>query len=418
MALVDDDGLKRALYPLVSSILSAPVSAAPVTVSGRYVRVMLPGRERTLGLAEVEVLSGGTNIAPKGATSQSSGIPGGDFGGGAAEAVDGNTDVAQAGKAASFTTRELDPWWEIDLGAEGPVDTLVIRPYLAEGANSRGALHVAVLNDKRETVATADGLSTGVPVHTVRLGGDLTPALREAAITALPAIPGHDAEVVRVLASLVGDEASRATAVEALSRIAPERWPGAEVAGLVENLLAYARTVPPAGRTAPAFKQAIALGRSAAARLPGDEAARITSALDALTVRTIRITALLAQMKFDISTFAVAPGEEVEIVLVNADHMPHNLLITAPGALESVALKAEAMAAQPDAFQKHFVPDTPEVLHATRLINHEEIARLRFTAPAAEGKHPYVCTFPGHWRTMNGVMDVVKPAVAPTEARR
>ncbi len=140
MALVDDDGLKRALYPLVSSILSAPVSAAPVTVSGRYVRVMLPGRERTLGLAEVEVLSGGTNIAPKGATSQSSGIPGGDFGGGAAEAVDGNTDVAQAGKAASFTTRELDPWWEIDLGAERPVDTLVVRPYLAEGANQpRGA---------------------------------------------------------------------------------------------------------------------------------------------------------------------------------------------------------------------------------------------------------------------------------------
>jgi azurin len=127
-----------------------------------------------------------------------------------------------------------------------------------------------------------------------------------------------------------------------------------------------------------------------------------------VTVRTIRITALLAQMKFDVSQFSVAPKEEVEIVLVNADHMPHNLLITAPGAMESVALKAEAMAAQPDAFQKHFVPDTPEVLHATRLINHEEIARLRFTAPDAEGKYPFVCTFPGHWRTMNGTMEVTE----------
>jgi azurin len=64
------------------------------------------------------------------------------------------------------------------------------------------------------------------------------------------------------------------------------------------------------------------------------------------------------------------------------------------------------MASQPDAFQKHFVPDSPDVLHATPLINHEEIARLRFTAPTSAGDYPFVCTFPGHWRTMNGVMEV------------
>ena len=414
-AALDDPAVKRQLYPHVSSLLAAPTPAAPVTVTGRYVRVLLPGRERTLGLAEVEVLSEGKNIAPGGAASQSSSIPGGDFGGSASEAVDGNTDVAQAGKAASFTTRELDPWWEVDLGAERQIDTLVIRPYLAEGEASRGLLHVAVLDAGRKTVAAADGLPTSDAAHTVRLGGDLAPALRESAIAALPAIPGHDSEAVQVLARLVRDEGSRAAAVAALSRIPPERWPGAEIGPLAESLLAYARTVPPAARTSPAFKQAVALGRSAASRLPGDDAARITSGLDALTVRTIRITALLAQMKFDVSQFSVAPKEEVEIVLVNADHMPHNLLITAPGAMESVALKAEAMAAQPDAFQKNFVPDTPEVLHATRLINHEEIARLRFTAPDAEGKYPFVCTFPGHWRTMNGIMDVAKPAPGTRE---
>ena len=105
-------------------------------------------------------------------------------------------------------------------------------------------------------------------------------------------------------------------------------------------------------------------------------------------MRTIRIEAVLAQMKFDVTQFSVAPGEDVEIVFVNPDHMPHNLLITAPGKLEDVSLKAEAMARQPDGFQKHFVPDTPDVLHSTTLINHDEIARLRFSAPAAEGKYP------------------------------
>jgi azurin len=26
------------------------------------------------------------------------------------------------------------------------------------------------------------------------------------------------------------------------------------------------------------------------------------------------------------------------------------------------------------------------------------------------GEYPYVCTFPGHWRIMNGVLQVVQPA--------
>ena len=144
----------------------------------------------------------------------------------------------------------------------------------------------------------------------------------------------------------------------------------------------------------------------------------MSGAFDALAVRTIRIEAVLAQMKFDITQFSVAPGEDVEIVFVNKDHMPHNLLVTAPGKLEAVSLKAEAMVSQPDGFQKHFVPATPDVLHATTLINHDEIARLRFTAPSAEGQYPYVCTFPGHWRTMNGVMDVVKRRRTKDAGRR
>jgi azurin len=31
---------------------------------------------------------------------------------------------------------------------------------------------------------------------------------------------------------------------------------------------------------------------------------------------------------------------------------------------------------------------------------------LRFRAPETPGSYPYVCTFPGHWVIMNGVMEV------------
>jgi len=31
---------------------------------------------------------------------------------------------------------------------------------------------------------------------------------------------------------------------------------------------------------------------------------------------------------------------------------------------------------------------------------------LRFTAPEERGDYPYICTFPGHWIIMKGVMVV------------
>jgi azurin len=33
---------------------------------------------------------------------------------------------------------------------------------------------------------------------------------------------------------------------------------------------------------------------------------------------------------------------------------------------------------------------------------------LRFFAPDEPGDYPYICTFPGHWRVMKGVMKVTK----------
>ena len=114
------------------------------------------------------------------------------------------------------------------------------------------------------------------------------------------------------------------------------------------------------------------------------------------------------QLKFDVTRFTVKPGETVEIVLMNPDIMPHNLVIVAPGKLEAVGALAEAMASRPDGFQKSFVPATPDVLASTKLISQGALARIRVTAPAAAGSYPYMCTFPGHWRVMNGVMDVEK----------
>src|SRR3989337_3940147 len=99
-------------------------------------------------------------------------------------------------------------------------------------------------------------------------------------------------------------------------------------------------------------------------------------------------------MRFDKTMLKVQPGQRVHIVFSNPDEMPHNLLLIAPGSLNKVGNAAEAMAARPDGFAKHFVPDLPEVLVPSKLIQPNETYTLKFTAPSKEGDYPYVCTFP------------------------
>jgi len=88
----------------------------------RFVRVTIPGKDKILHLAEVEVFSGGRNVALKGAATQSSLGSGGE----AKRAIDGNTDGDYTKNSVSHTGTEANPWLEIDLGAEVPVEKIVI----------------------------------------------------------------------------------------------------------------------------------------------------------------------------------------------------------------------------------------------------------------------------------------------------
>lgn len=125
----------------------------------------------------------------------------------------------------------------------------------------------------------------------------------------------------------------------------------------------------------------------------------------------IHIKAIQHEMKYDLKTFSVPAGKPVELVFENPDFMQHNLLITDIGKLEVVGKAADKMAADPKAAERQYVPDIPEVLFSTKLVNPQETVRLKFVAPAKPGDYPYVCTFPGHWLLMNGIMKVVSPAL-------
>ena len=121
-------------------------------------------------------------------------------------------------------------------------------------------------------------------------------------------------------------------------------------------------------------------------------------------VQIIHIDAV--KMKYSVKQFTVKSGGLVEIHFSNKDVMRHNLLIIAPGSLELVGKKADIMATKPDGVKKEWVPEIPEVLFHTPLVSVGEKYILKFTAPIKKGKYPFVCTFPAHWRMMNGEMIV------------
>jgi len=111
-------------------------------------------------------------------------------------------------------------------------------------------------------------------------------------------------------------------------------------------------------------------------------------------------------LKFDKTELTVKVGQFVELVFTNPDVMPHNFLLGAQGALERIGAAADAMMTTPDGVAQQFVPAIPEVLFATALVDPGQTLTVQFRAPSEPGQYPFVCTFPGHWRVMNGILYV------------
>jgi uncharacterized cupredoxin-like copper-binding protein len=109
-------------------------------------------------------------------------------------------------------------------------------------------------------------------------------------------------------------------------------------------------------------------------------------------------------LKFDPPRFHVTPGSRVSIEFFNSDQMMHNMVITVPGARLRVLSSSMQMGEAAD--QKHYVPDSAEVLWSFPVLKPDSKEILSFQAPEKEGVYPYLCTIPGHGYQMYGAMYV------------
>jgi len=151
-------GLKPSVYvKLDSPIPGNPKaqSAAPKASSqsslpkGRFLRITVPGDNKILTLNEVEIISGGKNVARSGKAKQSSLGSGGV----APRAIDGNKNPDWNGGGQTHTDGfgSIAPWWEVDLGKILPVEKIEV--WNRKGFESRlNNFTVELLDENRKKV--------------------------------------------------------------------------------------------------------------------------------------------------------------------------------------------------------------------------------------------------------------------------
>ncbi len=125
---------------------------------------------------------------------------------------------------------------------------------------------------------------------------------------------------------------------------------------------------------------------------------------DTAELTTIRVGTIPEKMRYDVTELIVKPGKKVKLTFANVDFMPHNILLVKPGTDNDIGLKAMALGA--GGFAVNYVPDSPDILWFSKLVDHGQEEVIEFTAPTEEGAYPYICSFPGHHLLMRGTMYV------------
>lgn len=116
------------------------------------------------------------------------------------------------------------------------------------------------------------------------------------------------------------------------------------------------------------------------------------------------------QMKFNLSSLEVYEGQTVNLTLKHVGELPlesmgHNWVLLAKG-VDKADFASAAIAAK----ENGYIPQdrSADIIAHTETIGGGAETTIQFTAPAA-GNYDYICSFPGHYGLMNGILKVKKP---------
>ncbi len=113
-------------------------------------------------------------------------------------------------------------------------------------------------------------------------------------------------------------------------------------------------------------------------------------------------------LSFHTRTLTAKAGESLALVFSNPDVVPHNWVLVQPGKLATIGAQANRLVGDPEGMIRHYVPQSPDVVCFTDIVDPQDQATIYFRVPSQAGRYPYLCTFPGHWMVMNGEL-IVEP---------
>ncbi|MTB50785.1 plastocyanin/azurin family copper-binding protein [Lewinella sp. W8] len=166
----------------------------------------------------------------------------------------------------------------------------------------------------------------------------------------------------------------------------------------------YTLNALPGGGAGDGAQDAVAAG--AAVTAPGASPKRPTTMPAAWGGQVDEDLALETEpgMKYKQTYITVKAGAKVRLTFRNPDDMQHNFILTSGKMGDKVGRAAADLGLQ--GLARDYVPDIEEVLVHTALVEPESEDVIYFEAPTKKGLYEFVCTVPGHYQTMRGVLVV------------
>lgn len=117
------------------------------------------------------------------------------------------------------------------------------------------------------------------------------------------------------------------------------------------------------------------------------------------------------QIQYDIDEFTVRAGQMVRLTLRHVGTLPaqamgHNVVIIMPD--DDVFEFGADVGEEDGSLENDYVPVAlrDRVVAFTPILGGGETVTVEFQAPTEPGEYPFLCSFPGHFGQMNGVMYV------------
>ena len=157
---------------------------------------------------------------------------------------------------------------------------------------------------------------------------------------------------------------------------------------------AAAPAAPAATEAAPAASAPAPAATAAPAAAPAAPAAALE-----ITIKPDAANPLA----YDTKTISAKAGQKIKLTFTNTHPtlpQPHNIVIGKLGTKDK--MMGIAMGAM-TLVDKGYIPDSPDILAHTKLLQPGSSETIEFSVPAA-GEYPYFCTFPGHVAIMNGIL--------------